>query len=147
MMDSSPRKTYTHTHAYTHTKCIDNIPWGIARIQGLQVTSTRFRASVLAEGICALPPLGLLGKLETDVLGGSVSAYWTCGLCQNSSKRHFPISKLVPGNSMGGVSSQTLSQQEGHRSFFLGLCIPGCAPDLALSLFSFFLSFTHVAEC
>lgn len=76
MMDSSPRRAYTHiyvcthTRAHTHAKCVDNIPGGITRIQGLQVTSTRFRASVLAEGICALPLLGLLGKLETDVLRG-----------------------------------------------------------------------------
>lgn len=139
MMDSSPRKTCTHiyicthTHAHTHAKCVDSIPGGIARIQGLQVTSTQFRASVLAEGIYALPLLGLLGKLVTDVLRGSVSTYWTCESGQNSLKGTLPHFKACTWKQHGWGFLSDSEPTGGSQVIF-----PGCAPNLALSLFIFF---------
>lgn len=74
----------TNTHA--RAKFVNSVPDGDPRMQGPQVTNTWFRASVLAVGTQALPPQGLLGKLETGILRGSISEYWECRWCQNSSK-------------------------------------------------------------
>lgn len=60
-------------------------------------------------------------------------------ISQNSSKGHFPTSKLVPGNSVGGFSSDS-EPTGGSQVIFPGLVHPGCAPNLALSLFIFFPS-------
>ena len=141
MMDSSPRKkyihTHTHTHARTHAKCIDSIPGGIARIRGLQVTSTRFRASVPAEGICAMPPRGLLGKLETDVLGGSLCVLdvWIRPEFLEGTLPHF---KACTWKQHGCGFLSDSEPTGGSQVIFPGLVHPWVCPKLGPELVHFF---------
>lgn len=48
---------------------------------------------------------------------------------------------------MGGISSQTVSQEEGGQVILPELVGPGMCPKLDPEVCSLFLSSTHSAEC
>lgn len=81
-------------------------------------------------------PLGLVGKQDAGHCEylNSVSGFWVLGMWAHAKilgGGDFSMSKYVPGNSVGGISSQSLSGQEG------GLVYPYVYPKLGLEVCSF----------
>ena len=118
-------------------------------MQGLQVTNTWFRASVLTAGTQALPPQGLLGKLETGILRGSISEYWECRWCQNSSKGRLFHFKACTWKQCGWDFLSDSEPTGGSQVTFPGLVHPWVCPKLGPEFvhFSFHSLVLLSADC
>lgn len=71
---------------------------------------------------------------------------WICAKVPGGEGRLFHV-EACTSKQCGGISAQSLSQQEGGQVVFLGFVDPCVHPKLGPEVCSFVLLFTHSAEC